>query len=267
MKKSEFWILIVSTVAVLLAGCEKENASNSNNNGNVVITQDDVGIELNMGNSEGTHLYFSCPQYYYSYYGIYCSESSCYLFINTTNNFSFESYSQQLPLFSISKYGTVQGLSGITSIPSSGWVTTIAVNPGTGYVVRYRGRGFNYIYARIYVKSWITNTLGEIIGATIIYQDNWGKEQGNINLAGHLFQYNDLYLSFLTNTTCQLYLSNSTTPYFNHTYTTEERHGVITFGDEFAKQFYCEDDYIYLDYENIEPNPNNYKTICFQKIQ
>lgn len=124
---------------------------------------------------------------------------------------------------SISKFGNVSGISAITSVPSSGWVKEIAVNPGSGYVVRYRGYGFNYTYARIYVKSWITNTLGEIIGATVIYQDKWGKEQGSPNLTGFVYQCtaSDDTILFQDATT-----GNLNNMSFN--YTNEEWHGTIS---------------------------------------
>lgn len=194
MKKSKVWILIVSTVAVLLAGCEKENENQANNTSGGIVTQDDVGIELNLDNyGYGVTISFQSPKVYISDVGISTdlSLSSGYvdLKMGANNNFRIVENSGPSGLdASISKFGNVSGISAITSVPSSGWVKEIAVNPGSGYVVRYRGRGFNYTYARIYVKSWITNTLGEIIGATVIYQDKWGKEQGSPNLTGCVYQ-------------------------------------------------------------------------------
>lgn len=190
MKKSKVWILIVSTIAVLLAGCEKENENQANNTSGGIVTQDDVGIELNLDNyGYGVKISFRSPRVYSSedVNSTNLSLSSGYvdLKMGANNNFGI---AEVMLDASISKFGNVSGISAITSVPSSGWVKEIAVNPGSGYVVRYRGRGFNYTYARIYVKSWITNTLGEIIGATVIYQDKWGKEQGSPNLTGCVYQ-------------------------------------------------------------------------------
>jgi len=241
MKKSEFWILLVS-FAILFIGCEKENGSINGNPGGGIVTQDDAGIELNLSNSGSSGIGFE-----YNYYSglalrihITLESSHFSLKIDGDNNFYFESgndYAER----SISKFGNVTSISAITSMPSSGWVNTIAVNPGSGYVVRYRGNGFNYTYVRIYVKCLITNTLGEIIGATVVYQDNWGKEQGSPNLAGcEYVSYNQNYnLTFND-------ASTGTINGDNFSYTKEERHGIMTFGGQ-SHQFYFGDNYLWLE--------------------
>lgn len=77
--------------------------------------------------------------------------------------------------------GLVSGLSKITQIPTSGWSNSIAVVPGTGYLMRYstyNGYGYVYKYARIYVVEYLGsthtdelgNTYGQTTGATIKYQ-------------------------------------------------------------------------------------------------
>lgn len=68
----------------------------------------------------------------------------------------------------IASVGHVSGLSKITKVPESGWASSVAVVPGDGYVIQ-----FGKSYARIYVVSYITNTSGSIIGATIKYQAPW----------------------------------------------------------------------------------------------
>lgn len=234
MKKSKFWILLVS-FAILFIGCEKENGSINGNPGGGIVTQDDAGIELNLDNHMNSKLWFS--HYYYTNQGDIRSDHVT-LGIESTNNFVFENsfYAEH----SISKFGNVSSISAITSVPSSGWVGKIAVNPGSGYVVRYRGDGFNYTYARIYVKSWITNTLGEIIGATIVYQDNWGKEQGSPNLA------ECEYVSSSNNNIVFNSTSTGTLNGNNFTYTIEERHGFITTGGQ-SHQFYLSENVLTLE--------------------
>ena len=78
--------------------------------------------------------------------------------------------------YDIARVGSVANMSAINTIPTSGWVNQIAVNPGMGYIIRYGGNGFGYTYARLFVKEWLVNTNGGIIGATLVYQDKWGQE-------------------------------------------------------------------------------------------
>ena len=67
-------------------------------------------------------------------------------------------------------------LGDVTTIPSSGWASLVAVTPGDGYVVRVKGKDNTplegkTLYCRLYVTSWITaaGTNG-IIGAEVKYQ-------------------------------------------------------------------------------------------------
>lgn len=248
-KNKKLWILLVSTVVVLIAGCEKENENQANNTSGGIVTQDDAGIELNLDNNSNEEIRFDF--HYYTYYE-YESRIAIWhddfrLRIGSTNNFQLAGSGS----ISITKFGNVSGISAITSVPSSGWVREIAVNPGSGYVVRYRGAGFNYTYARIYVKSWITNTLGEIIGATIVYQDNWGKEQESPNLAG---------CEYVSSSNKNIVFNSTSTGTLNgnnFTYTIEERHGFITTGGQ-SHQFYLSENDLILEIDGT--------VIWFEKI-
>lgn len=70
--------------------------------------------------------------------------------------------------YSFVSLGKMKGLGNVTAIPQDGWNYSVAVNPGEGYVVRYKGyHDSQAIYARLYVVSEIAGTSGGIIGYTI----------------------------------------------------------------------------------------------------
>lgn len=70
--------------------------------------------------------------------------------------------------YSFVSLGKMKGLGNVTAIPQDGWNYSVAVNPGEGYVVRYKGYYDSQArYARLYVVSEIAGTSGGIIGYTI----------------------------------------------------------------------------------------------------
>ena len=70
--------------------------------------------------------------------------------------------------YSFVSLGKMKGLGNVTAIPQDGWNYSVVVNPGEGYVVRYKGYyDSQAIYARLYVVSEIAGTSGGIIGYTI----------------------------------------------------------------------------------------------------
>lgn len=69
--------------------------------------------------------------------------------------------------YSFVSLGKMKGLGNVTAIPQDGWNYSVAVNPGEGYVVRYKYYDRQAIYARLYVVSEIAGTSGGIIGYTI----------------------------------------------------------------------------------------------------
>lgn len=70
--------------------------------------------------------------------------------------------------YSFVSLGKMKGLGNVTAIPQDGWNYSVAVNPGEGYVIRYKGYyDSQAIYARLYVVSEIAGTSGGIIGYTI----------------------------------------------------------------------------------------------------
>lgn len=94
------------------------------------------------------------------------------LSISSSNNFFFPEGGYSLA--DIASVGRVNSLSGITTIPNSGWCDEIAVHPGTGYVVRCRSNDTDsFHYGRVYVEEWIESTSGGIIGAVLWYEDKW----------------------------------------------------------------------------------------------
>lgn len=69
--------------------------------------------------------------------------------------------------YSFVSLGKMKGLGNVTAIPQDGWNYSVAVNPGEGYVVRYKYYDRQAIYARLYVVSEIAGTSGGVIGYTI----------------------------------------------------------------------------------------------------
>lgn len=89
----------------------------------------------------------------------------------------------EMPERFIANVGSVDGLGYVETVPTSGWAARLAVQPGCGYVIRYRGseNQRNYYtmdaslerYARFYVVEWVTSTAGGIIGAKVRFQPEW----------------------------------------------------------------------------------------------
>lgn len=94
------------------------------------------------------------------------------LSIGRDNNFHTDTYSM------IVDCGEISGLGNIQYIPNEGWAREVQVKPSHGYVlIHYSHMGGSAQpefqvkeVIRIYVQDWITNTMGEIIGADIKYQ-------------------------------------------------------------------------------------------------
>lgn len=83
--------------------------------------------------------------------------------INSAYNFVGYDYD-----YSFVSLGKLKGLGNVTAIPQEGWNRSVAVNPGDGYVVRYKSYYDSQArYARLYVVSEIAGTSGGVIGYTI----------------------------------------------------------------------------------------------------
>lgn len=65
--------------------------------------------------------------------------------------------------------GQVRGLGNVSYIPKTGWVSSIAVVPGEGYVAYSSGK-----FYRIHVTGYTMNISNEIIGAEVKYQAPFG---------------------------------------------------------------------------------------------
>lgn len=177
MKKMITILIATILLAFAFTSCEKDIATNGgeNNNG-PIITDDDTGIEFNMSNNGNDRIYFDAQ--ILTYEG-YIEVTRIYLAISSSNNFYLEENNDihyGSAMYDIARVGSVANISAINTIPTSGWVNQIAVNPGIGYIIRYGGSGFGYTYMRLFVKDWLVNTNGGIIGATVVYQDKWRQE-------------------------------------------------------------------------------------------
>lgn len=258
MKRTITALIATMFLGLAFTSCEKEyttggNSGGGNNNG-PAITDDDTGIELNMSNSGSDYIYF-----YTNFIdnGGYTNPGEVRLNISSSNNFILHGNVNYYLNYDIARVGTVAGMSAITSIPTSGWVGQIAVNPGTGYVIRYKGQGFGYIYARLYVKDWIVSTDGGIIGATVVYQDKWGQGSDESALVGTKWKYTEyeyeITLEFLTENngtyTAQDY-TNGNNHTENFTYTYSNTNGTISFSDGEQWNFHYEGNHITFTFED-----------------
>lgn len=85
------------------------------------------------------------------------------IYIDDGNNF-VDDYGSSVQFVNL---GSMKGLGNITKIPTSGWASKVAVNPGCGYVAKRE----NY-YIRIYVVDYVTSAevTNGVIGYNVKYQ-------------------------------------------------------------------------------------------------
>lgn len=151
------FLLCVAFGALLFSSCSKDDDA-ENDNGGVVINPDKNipdpkgTITMNMMVGDDKDKSVSINDF-----GT--------IQINSAYNFmGYEGSSY----YSFVSLGKMKGLGNVTAIPQDGWNYSVAVNPGEGYVVRYKGYyDSQAIYARLYVVSEIAGTSGGIIGYTI----------------------------------------------------------------------------------------------------
>lgn len=74
--------------------------------------------------------------------------------------------------------GQMRGLGNITSIPKTGWASTVAVVPGNGYVAYSEG-----MFYRIYVQEELVSTTGGVIGYTFKYQAPFAGRDEELKLS------------------------------------------------------------------------------------
>lgn len=152
-----FFLLCIAFGALFFSSCSKDDDA-ENDNGGVVINPDKNipdpkgTITMNMMVGDDKDKSVSINDF-----GT--------IQINSAYNFmGYEGSSY----YSFVSLGKMKGLGNVTAIPQDGWNYSVAVNPGEGYVVRYkRYYDSQAIYARLYVVSEIAGTSGGIIGYTI----------------------------------------------------------------------------------------------------
>lgn len=150
------FLLCVAFGALFFSSCSKDDDA-ENDNGGVVINPDKnlpdptgtVTLNIMIGDDENKRVDING-------FGT-IQINSAYNFVGYDYNYSFVSL------------GKMKGLGNVTAIPQDGWNSSVAVNPGDGYVVRCK-RYYDaeqYTYARLYVVSEIAGTSGGVIGYTI----------------------------------------------------------------------------------------------------
>ncbi|WP_278679797.1 GLUG motif-containing protein [Leyella stercorea] len=150
------FLLCVAFGALIFSSCSKDDDA-ENDNGGVVINPDKnipdpkgtITMNMMVGDDEGKRVSIKD-------FGT----------IQISSAYNFKGYEYNCSFVSL---GKMKGLGNVTAIPQDGWNSSVAVNPGDGYVVRckeYYGAA-QYIYARLYVVSEIAGTSGGVIGYTI----------------------------------------------------------------------------------------------------
>lgn len=149
------FLLCVAFGALIFSSCSKDDDA-ENDNGGVVINPDKnipdpkgtVTLNIMIGDDENKRVYIND-------FGT-IQINSAYNFVGYDYDYSFVSL------------GKLKGLGNVTAIPQEGWNRSVAVNPGDGYVVRYKSYYDSQArYARLYVVSEIAGTSGGVIGYTI----------------------------------------------------------------------------------------------------
>lgn len=151
------FLLCVAFGALFFSSCSKDDDA-ENDNGGVVINPDKnlpdptgtVTLNIMIGDDENKRV-----------------DINGFGTIQINSAYNFMGY-EGSSYYSFVSLGKMKGLGNVTAIPQDGWNYSVAVNPGEGYVVRYKGYyDSQAIYARLYVVSEIAGTSGGIIGYTI----------------------------------------------------------------------------------------------------
>lgn len=150
------FLVCVAFGALIFSSCSKDDDAENDNSGPVINPDKNIPdpkgtITMNMmvGDDEGKRVSIKD-------FGT----------IQISSAYNFKGYEYNCSFVSL---GKMKGLGNVTAIPQDGWNSSVAVNPGDGYVVRckeYYGAA-QYIYARLYVVSEIAGTSGGVIGYTI----------------------------------------------------------------------------------------------------
>ena len=147
-----FFFRTLAAVALLSVSCSKSDAVDPNDP-NAQLPDPSGTITLSMRNANSGMTYLA--------------DSNIY--IDKADNFTGATFVS---------LGPVRGLGNVNYIPKTGWVSTVAVVPGEGYVAYSNGT-----FYRIYVTGYTTNVSNEIIGAEVKYQTPFGGADEAITVA------------------------------------------------------------------------------------
>lgn len=169
-----FMVMAVASSFFAFASCSDDDNNGGSGSGGFSTNDPEGTVVVNLSNDES-----NCINCFNGYVAGLDPQSnlSVKYGINSSNNF----VSINGNWIKFACVGKIDGLSSITGrdTANSGYSESCAIIPGYGYIGKcshlmvYKYAGFNTGYIRIYVDGWIKNTDGEIIGATIKYQDNW----------------------------------------------------------------------------------------------
>lgn len=162
-----YMVFIVFT-SLMLTACEKDNdqstekGGNTTSTGNVPDPEGTINVSMRNGDRD------------------VATKIDGNFFIDYDNNFSAD----WGVTCSFACVGKVNGLGNIKGIPTKGWATKVAVEPGNGYVIYYSNNGyvsFNKYYS-LYVEDYILNTSSGIIGAKVKYLTPFNGKDVEIKL-------------------------------------------------------------------------------------
>lgn len=97
-------------------------------------------------------------------------------YIDGGDNFVPYHYGYYVDDIDFCSVGAVNGLGNVREAPSKGWASTVAVQEGHGYFVRYKTNNGYYVYARLYVEKYILSAANTILGAYVKYQSPYEPE-------------------------------------------------------------------------------------------
>lgn len=171
MKKNLLWsmlaILMVTMLSVGITACSSDDEhSNSFRDPEGTVT-----AVMKTSSSGGINLF-----------DIHGNQVSLYVNSNISSDWFFKSDNFWLDIYDC---GKVEGLTSITSIPTSEWVN-IQSNPaaqiGHGYIIRYTNTNFNILlYARVYIIGEANDGLSIKYQSPFDPSKDGGVNDGSIN--------------------------------------------------------------------------------------
>ena len=157
-------LFLLAAVTFLFPACE----------GNI-NDPDDVAGAITINLRHGSNIYIEDNQYY-NYWGVSLGgDNNFYVW---WSSMVYSSHGDDYCYIVDMGKKNLNQINQISQIPQTGWGKKTAVTPKHSYVAifNYYEGSEHILYLKLYVKEWITDTSGSIIGAVIQYCE-WNPEQ------------------------------------------------------------------------------------------